>query len=174
MYLCTPKALIYLYRLLKLKYFNNENFIAQQDEVTENHQESPKAIVIADVYNSNNYQYLLDEKRWTKLNKFPEAITYIRGILEIINVFYVIGNKEISTLNNEVYKFPSNKDYDWCATYPVGNNIFVVCKENWYDDDVESSIFNPINKQWSGIDIRIKERYFAVVYYLNKIFIVGG
>ena len=95
-------------------------------------------------------------------------------MFEISDVFYVIGTKGISTLNNEVYKFPSNKEYDWCETYRVGNNILVVCKENYYAD-VESRLFNQITNQWTDVDIRTKRRTnFAVVYYLNKIFIVGG
>ena len=55
-------------------YFNNENFTGQKNKVTENHQESAKAIVVTDVYNSKNYQYLLDEKIWTKLNSFPQSV----------------------------------------------------------------------------------------------------
>ena len=76
----------------------------QQDETIENHQQSTKAIVIADVYHNNNYQYLLDEKRWSKLNKFPNSVDFICEMFEIKNVFYVIGSKGISTINNEFYK----------------------------------------------------------------------
>ena len=106
---------------------------------------------------------MLDEKRWIELNKFPQSVSYIRGIFEITDVFYVIGRGGISTLNNEVYKFPSNKYYDLCETCRVGNKILVVCKTNWYDDDVEIRLFDSINKQWSDIDIRTKRRHFAVV-----------
>ena len=38
-----------------------------KQEVVENHQET-KAIVVASRYNENNYQYLLDEKKWVKIN----------------------------------------------------------------------------------------------------------
>ena len=116
---------------------------------------------------------MLDEKRWIELNKFPEAISFIRGILEINNVCYVIGNKGISTLNNEVYKFPSNKSYGLCATCRVGDNILVV-RRNFFYNHVKSKLFNTINKQLTDVDIIIKREGFAVVYYLNKVFIVGG
>ena len=118
---------------------------------------------------------MFDEKRWITLNIFPESVSYIRGILETSDDFYVIGSKGISTLNNEVYKFQSNNEYDyWCTTCRVGNNILVVWKEKCNDDDVESRLVDPINCKWSDFDIRTKRRYFSVVYYLNKIFIVGG
>ena len=119
---------------------------------------------------------MLDEKIWIKLNKFPQSVGDIHEIVEINNVFYVIGSEGISTLNNDIYKFPSNKYYDVCETCLVGNNILVVCNEKWYDynDDVESRLFNPINKQYSNVDIRTDRRYFGFVYYLNNIFIVGG
>ena len=117
---------------------------------------------------------MLDKKIWIKLKKFTETVSYIRGILQINNVFYVVDEKGISTLNNEVYKFQSNKEYYWCATCRVGNNILVVRNENYGDDDVESRLFNPINYHWSDVDIRTKRKYFAVVYYLNKVYIVGG
>ena len=92
------------------------------------------------------------------------------------NVVYVVGNKGILILSKEVYSFPSNKYYDWCATCRVGNNILVICKENfqYFDQELESSLFNPINRQWSDANIKIKREFFAVVYYLNKIWIIGG
>ena len=159
-----------LYSSPKLNYFNNNYFTGQQNEISENHQESAKAIVITGKCYNKNYQYLLDEKRWIKLNKFPQTVGWIRGMFEINNVFYVVGEKGISTLNNDFVKFPTNKEYNWCATCRVGNSILVV---RYYDGvDGESKLFNPINKQWS--DIRIKRRDFDVVYYLNKVYIVGG
>ena len=98
-------------------------------------------------------------------------------MFEINNVFYVVGNKGISTLHNEFHKFPSNKEYDWCATCRVGNEILVVCKEyddEDDDDDVEIVLFNPINKQWSDANIKVKGEHYAVVYYLNKVWLIGG
>ena len=147
-------------------------FTGKQDYVTENRQESSKAILVGDFFNQYNYQYLLDEKRWVKLNKFPQSVGSIFEIVEINNIFYVIGSKGISTLNNEFHKFPSNKEYAWCATCQVGNNILVISKD--YDDDVESSLFNPINKQWSDANIKTKKETYAVVYYLNKVWLIGG
>ena len=67
-------------------------------------------------------------------------------MFQINNIFHVVGDKGISTLNNEVYKFPSKKEYNLRATCRVGNNILVVCKGKRYKDDVESRLLNPINK----------------------------
>ena len=50
--------------------------------------------------------------------------------------------------------------------------MLVVCKKTYHD--LESRLFNPINKKCSDIDIRIKRKGFAVVYYLSKVYIVGG
>ena len=143
-------------------------FTGQQDEVTENDQESAKAIVVADnCLNRNNYQYLLGEKAWIKLNKFPQSVGSILEIFEINNIFYLVGTKGISTLNNEIYTFPSNKKYDFCATCRVGNNILVVSKEKY-------GLLNTINNQWSDANIKIKRKSFAIVYYLNKVWMIGG
>ena len=149
-------------------------FTGQQDEVTENDQESAKAIVVSGWYNNINHQYLFDEKRWIKLNKFPESVGRISGIFETSNTCYVVGTKGISTLNNEFYKFPSNKIYDWCATCRVGSNILVFCNEMYGNVDGESKLFNTINKRWSDANINIKRKSFAVVYYVKKVWIIGG
>ena len=109
------------------------------------------------------------------MNKFPQSVGLIGGILEINNVLYVNGSIGISTLNNKFYKYPSNKQYGWGATCRVGKNIFVALKEIGYHyDDVQSRLFNAINCKWSHVFIRTKRSNFAVVYYLNKIFIIGG
>ena len=62
-----------------------------------------------DWLNKYNYQYLLDEKRWIKLNQFPKAVGRTYKTFEKNNTFYVVGIKGISTLKKEVYKFPSIK-----------------------------------------------------------------
>jgi len=142
---------------------------------TKNNQESAaKAIVIADECNKNNYQYLLEEKKWVQIKKFPESVGRIRSIHEINNAFYVVGKKGISTLNNEFYKFPSNKDYNWRTSCQVGNNILVIRKNYGDDEKVVSKFFNTVNKQWSDVNIETKRIGFDVVHYLNKIWIVGG
>ena len=123
--------------------------------------------------NKYNYQYSFDEKRWIKLNQFPKSVGSVRGIFEIKNTYYVVGVKGISTLKNEFYKFPSNNKYNCCATCRVGNNILVVCID--YDDnDLKSSLFNPINKEWSDANITIKRNSFTAAYYFNKVWIIGG
>ena len=123
--------------------------------------------------NENNYQYLLDEKRWIKSNKFPESVSLIYNIFEINNTCYIVGTKGISTINNEFYKYSSNKEYYWCATCRVGNNILVVCY-NILDDEVGSSLFNPISNQYIDVNIKTKRKHFAVICYLNKVWIIGG
>ena len=72
----------------------------QQKEVIENHEEV-KAIVVADRYNNHHYQYVLDNKKWIKLYKFPDSVVYIHDIFESDNVFYVVSNRGISTINDE-------------------------------------------------------------------------
>ena len=120
-----------------------------------------------------NYQYSLDEKRWIKSTNFAKSVGRIHKILKINNTSYVVGHKGISTLNDEYYKFRSNKQYNRCATCPVGNKILVICKD-CNDSDLECSLFNPINKQWSDANIEIKRTSYAVVDYLNKVWIIGG
>ena len=117
---------------------------------------------------------MLDEKRWVKLNKFAESVGRINNIFEIKNTCYVVGSKEITTLNNEFYKLPSNKEYYWSITpCLVENSILVVSKGNHYDDDVAHSLFNPINTQWSDANIKIKRKQFTLGYYLKKVWIIG-
>ena len=116
---------------------------------------------------------MLDEKRWVKLNRFPQSVSWISEVFTINDVFYVVGHRGISTLNNEVYKFPSDKRYLYSRTCRVGNNMLVV-SDNFSQDDAESRLFDPISKQWSDVDIKTKRSNFAVVYYLNKVWIVGG
>ena len=97
----------------------------------------------------------------------------MRDIFEINNICYVVGHAGISTLTNECYKFPSNTDYFYCSSCLVGNNILVLCVRGIFTG-VESFLFDPNNKQWSGGDIETEKDKFAVVEYLNKICIVGG
>ena len=116
---------------------------------------------------------MFDEKGWIKLHQFQGTEGTISGIFEINNIFYVVNIRGISTLNNEFYKYQSNELYDWCATCRVGNSILVVGKK-YGGDDVKFSLFNPINKQWSGTNIEIKRKLFNIVYYFNKVRITGG
>ena len=62
-----------------------------QQEVIENHQ-ATKAIVVANVFNEHNYQYLLDDKKWVKIKNFTKSVGEIRGIHEIVKVFYLVGD----------------------------------------------------------------------------------
>ena len=76
--------------------WKNLNFIVtfkitDKQEVVKNHEEV-EAIVVADKFNKNNYQYLLDEKKWVKIKEFPESVGEIRGIHEIVKVFYLVGD----------------------------------------------------------------------------------
>ena len=127
---------------------------------------------------------MLDEKRWIKLIKYPHSVGWegASGIFEINNICYVVGTKGILTLNNdftclnEFYKFPSDKEYAnaCCATCQVGNEIFVAYYEKYVNDDAEIKLFDTINKQWIDAKIKTKRKLFAVAYYLNKVWIIGG
>ena len=94
-------------------------------------------------------------------------------IFEINNVFYVVCKKGILTLKNKVYKLPSNKKYDWCATCLIENNIFVV-RSKYGGEDVEGSLFNTTSKQWSDANVKTKRKYFTIVYFLKMVWILGG
>ena len=115
---------------------------------------------------------MLDEKKWVKINKFPESVGHICSIYEINNEFYVVGEKGISTLNNNLFYFPSNYYYNWCASCQVGNNVLFIRTKS--EDYVESKLFNTVSKQWSDVNIETKRKGFDVVHYLNKVWIVGG
>ena len=145
---------------------------------TENQEKAANAIVVADRCNRNTYQYLLDDKKWVKIinnnrfKRFPESVGEICGIHEIDNVFYVVGNKGILTLNNELYKFPSNEDHWWSTSLRVEKNILVI--QSNHGDHIESKLFDTTSKQWSDINIRAIGIKFSVVEYLNQVWIVGG
>ena len=146
----------------------------QQEELTENYQEA-KAIVVANAYNDHNYQYLLDEKKWVKIKKFSESVGIIFGIHEINNVFYVIGAKGISTLNNEFYEFPPDNCYSWRQSYKIGNNILIFRTQQTLDlKFFDFMLFDSVNKQLIDVDIKVKRIFFDVVYYLNQLWIIGG
>ena len=115
------------------------------------------------------YQFLLDSKTWEMLD-YIKPIDYAEGIFEINNVCYAVGRKGISTLSpdNKFYKFPSNKENDWCEICQLEDQILFI------DNEGKGNLFNPINKQWSGANIKTERLNFAVVYYLNKVYIVGG
>ena len=117
--------------------------------------------MFADKNDRYTYQYLLDDKKWVKINKsknwvknFPESVGDICGMYEIDNTFHVVGNKGISTLNKEFCEFPSNNEHWWSASCRVGKNILVI--QSNYGDYTESKLFDPINKQWSDVNIKTK------------------
>ena len=136
--------------------------------------------MFADRCNIYIYQYLLDDKKWSKINKsknwvkkFPGSLGMaICGMYEIDNIFYVASSKGISTLNNEFYKFPSNNEHWWSTSCRVGNNILVIqCNRS---DEIESKCFDLTSKQWSAGNIETKRIKFAAVEHFNQVWIVGG
>ena len=122
-----------------------------------------------------------DEKRWIKSIKYPHSVGWAGAsrIFEINSICYVVGTKGVLTLNsdftyfNEFYKFPLDKKYADVAACRVGNKIFVVYYGR-HGNYKEIKLFNTINKQWIDAKIKIKRKFFAVVYYLNKVWIIGG
>ena len=96
----------------------------------------------------------------------------INGTVENSDDILLVGNKGISTTQREIYEFPSDEEYSWCASCQIENNILVFCK-NLNNDEVESTMFNPIVKQWNDVDIKIKRKWFAVVEYFNRIWGLG-
>ena len=138
-----------------------------KEEVTDQ-----KAIVVADKFNNDTYQYLLDNKKWVKLNEFPESVDKICGFFEINDVFYIVGNKGISALNENIFKLLFKKHYAWCTSCQVGNKILVVFSN--YCEYVKSILFDPVKKQWSDVNIKTERKGFDVVEFRNQVLIVGG
>ena len=140
--------------------------------LTEEVKQATKEIIVADTNNKLNYQYLLDDKNWVKINKFPDSVGDIYGVFEIDNVFYVVGDKGIATLNKEFYKLPSNMIYHWYTSCQVENNVLLI-RIN-YHANADCKLFNTVSKQWSDVNIHTARDHFDVVHYLNEFWIVGG
>ena len=104
-----------------------------------------------------------------KLGNF-QPLDQTLGIFEINNIFYAVGRYGITTIppDNKFYKFPLNKRNGWCETCKYEDQILFI------DDEGRGNLFNPINKQWSDTNVKTERLNFAVVYYLNKVYIVGG
>ena len=150
-----------------------------KDKTTGQNVEAAKAILVTGYYNifhEVNYQFLLDEKKWVKVKKFPESPenVHVYGVFEISNVIYVVRGNGILTLSNEVHKLPSNKLHYWCGSCKVENKILVIRKVFESLEGDESILFDAVNKQWSLLNIETGRVEFDVVHYLNKIWIVGG
>ena len=48
-----------------------------------------------------------------------------------------------------------------------------MCKKD-YNDDGESKLFDTTTKQWIYVNIKPTRQYFAVVYYMKTVWIIGG
>ena len=116
---------------------------------------------------------MLEEKKWVKINEFNKSVGNIYGIHEVNNVFYVVGEYGISTLNNEFYEFPKDIFYSWSRSYQIGNNILIF--RTLHDlKFFDFMLFDSVNKQLIDVDIKVKRIFFDVVYYLNQLWIIGG
>ena len=123
-----------------------------------------------------SYQYLLDDKKWARINNYPQLVGDICGIHEINNKVYVVDKKGISTLDNDFYKLPSDKRYDFCTSCQAGNNILVY--RNHYDDPgFECKMLDIKNKEVVHCNLKSSNNYitrFALVNYFNQFWIIGG
>ena len=130
--------------------------------------------MVANYFNKKSYQYLLDEKKWVKINNFPQTVGGINGVFEINNALHVVGENGISTIDNQHYKLPPNENLDELdASCLVANDILVFGKT--YNLKLESSLFNTANKRWSDwCKIETRREEFAAVEFQNKVWVVGG
>ena len=127
-----------------------------------------------------HWQFLLNEQKWVEINKIfgePEILyDEITAIYEVENVFYVVGPYGILTLNNEQYIFPSYEPYEYITSCVIGNNILVVRKYSHCEirSTLEFNLLDTKSKQVSELLIETSRDEFAVVEFLNQIWIVGG
>ena len=61
-------------------------------DVKDDHSES-KAIVVVSAKNEYSYKYLLNDKNWIRVNKYPQLVGEICGIYETNNKVYVVDKK---------------------------------------------------------------------------------
>ena len=138
--------------------------------------EALKSIVcVAHGLDKENYQYLLEHKKWIKIEKLSQPVGNVCGVHEINNTFYVVGRKGISTLNNEVYEYSSNKQCIWCTSCRVKNNILVLCNFGFALVNCSASkVFDTRNKKFTDSTIKTGRKFFAAVHFQDKVWIVGG
>ena len=139
-------------------------------------------LVVDDWYRSpKHYQFLLHGQKWVEISDFfdkPKILDgEITGIYEVENVFYVVGPYGISTLNNEQYLFPHDDyvNYEYFTSCVIGNNILIVrhvCFES--KGTLEFKLLDTKSKQVSDLLIETSRYGFAVVEFLNQVWIVGG
>ena len=130
-------------------------------------QDAAKAIVVSDFLNRHNYQYLLDESKWVKLNTFPKTEGKICGIFENNNTLSVCVN------NCNLYTLPSNRMYRNCTSYKFGNNIFAALKSNFHNN-VEFKHLNTNDNKWVDCNVKTDRDFFSAVQFFDKVWIVGG
>ena len=123
---------------------------------------------------------MLGAKKWVKINKFPKSLDSIRGVFEIENTLYIDRKKGISSMKNNTYHFLSDEWIgmsscewgSWETSCLVGNCILKIYMKDY--DRCESTLFNTNNKKFSELKIVTNRKYFGVVHYLHKVWIVGG
>ena len=153
----------------------NVKILGENVKVKEDDRTEAKAIVVVNSDNEYSYQYLLDDRKWVKINKFPQSVGDICDIYEINNRVYVVDTKGISTLDNEFYKLPSGREYSLCFSCLAGDDLLVFreCYEKPF-----CKLLDTKNKKISDFSFQTimqqETKVFAVVYYLNQFWIIGG
>ena len=122
---------------------------------------------------------MLDEKKWVEVNDFSDELKTstgeITGIYEIDNISYLIGPYGISTLNNEVYKFPKDNYYEVKTSCRIGNNLLVV--RGYFEEGdsiLEFKLLDTKSKQVSDLLVETDRNSFAAVEFLNHLWIISG
>ena len=123
---------------------------------------------------------MLGEQKWIEISDFFSEPKILYGEItathEVENVFYVIAPYGISTLKNEEYLFPADKyvNYEYFTSCVIGNNILVVRQQSETRGTLEFKLFDTKSKQLSDLVIETSRYEFAIVEFLNQIWIVGG
>ena len=154
----------------------NIKLLGEKLKVTKDDHSIAKAIVVASAAKKEySYQYLIDDKKWVRINNYPQLVGEIFGIYEINNKVYVVDKKGISTLDNEFYKLPLDLRNIFCATCQAKNNILVY--RDTYSDPF-CKLLDTKNKKVVDFSFQTTRKpensYFAVVHYLNQFWIIGG
>ena len=122
------------------------------------------------------FNHSLYENVWTSMTSVPKSSGWARGLFEIENSCYIVGDKGIATLSHEFYPYLNNKEYDWSTTCQLENCILVICLEYETNTGIYN-LFDPLTKKWINSIIKTKnfsKRNFEIVYYQKQLWLIGG
>ena len=77
-------------------------------------------------------------------------------------------------MNNELYKFSSSSCYEYIASCQVKKDVLIILEDLDVPNVLEYKLLDTKKRKISDGDIETGRRYFAVAYYLDKLWIIGG